>query len=199
MTAVEVEGVVVVVVTVENLDSIDMQTVTGQVVLHPAAAVAEGNAADGDVAALDESQQVGAGDAFVVPRQFLEGTALSVNGPVAVNGYMTHLIGIDQLDGLRVRPQRHIVRFHRHIVAQTGTAIECRPLLKIEAHMALQPDRPCLVHTCRHDHPAAACSRTVVNRLLECHRAQDGRIRLGTIVHDVVVCRIDSRPSRHQE
>ena len=95
MTAIEVEGIVVVVISVENLDSIDVQPVAGQIVLHPAAAVAEGDIPYGDVAALDETYQVWTGNAFVVPGLFGEGPSLSVDGACAVDDHVVHFVGID--------------------------------------------------------------------------------------------------------
>ena len=55
MTTVQVEGIVVVVVAVQHPDAVDAHAVTGQVVLHPASAVLQGNAADGDVLTPDET------------------------------------------------------------------------------------------------------------------------------------------------
>ena len=49
MAAIEVKSIVIIVISVKNLDSIDIQTVTGKIVLHPAAAVSERDILDRDV------------------------------------------------------------------------------------------------------------------------------------------------------
>ena len=67
MTAVQVEGIVVVVVSVKNLDSIDEKPVAGEIVLHPAAAVPKCDIPDDDILTTDDSQQVRTGDTLVIP------------------------------------------------------------------------------------------------------------------------------------
>ena len=54
MTTVKVKGIVIIVIPVKNLDSIDIQTVTGQVVLHPAATIPECDIPDHDVLSSDD-------------------------------------------------------------------------------------------------------------------------------------------------
>ena len=99
VTAIDVERVIIVVVAIEHLDAVDTHTVAGQIMLHPAARVPERDIFDGDVLTLDEADEVGAGDALVVPGEFLEGAPLSVNGSKAINHYVFHVVGINQLDG----------------------------------------------------------------------------------------------------
>ena len=99
MTAIDIEGVIIIVITIKNLDSIDIQAVAGQIVLHPAATVPESNILHRNVLALDESKQVRTRDAFIVPRQLFEGTSSSVNDTIAVDGDIAHLVSIDKLNG----------------------------------------------------------------------------------------------------
>ena len=95
MTAVQVERIVVVVVAVIHLDAADMQTVTGQIVLHPAAAVAQGDVSHGDILALYKSDKVRPRDALIVPRQLLERPSPSVDRSLSVDADILHLVGID--------------------------------------------------------------------------------------------------------
>ena len=67
MASVDVEGVVVVIVAVENLDTIDAQPVASQVVLHPTAGVAQRDIFHHNVTALDEAQQMWTCDSLIVP------------------------------------------------------------------------------------------------------------------------------------
>ena len=99
VTTVQVECIVVIIVAVEDLDAIDDKTVASQIVLHPATTVLQRNVLDGNVLALDETKQMRAGDAFIVPRQLFEGTPSSVNDAIAVDGDIAHLVSINQLDG----------------------------------------------------------------------------------------------------
>ena len=99
VTAVDVEGIVIVVIAVEHLDSLNLQTVAGQIMLHPTAAVPKGDVPDGDILALDEAEQVGTGDALIVPGEFLEGPSSSVDSPETADGDVVYLVGIDELDG----------------------------------------------------------------------------------------------------
>ena len=140
MTAVQIEGVVVVVVAVQHLDAVNPQPVAGQVVLHPATAVLQRNAAHRNVLTLDEAQQVGTGDALVIPRQFLESTAPTVDDALTADSHMAHLVGIDQLDGGSLRAQRHVVRLHRAVVLQARTAIERCTKFQVQMNVAPQLD-----------------------------------------------------------
>ena len=103
MTAVDVEGIVIVVVPVKHLDAVDAEAVASQEVLHPTTAVAQGDVLDGDIAALDKAQQVRTGDALIIPRFFLEGASPAIDGACARDGYITDGVGIDELysGGLR--------------------------------------------------------------------------------------------------
>ena len=138
-------------------------------------------------------------DTLVVPRQFLKGPSSSVDGSLAVDGHVRHLVGIDELDGRHIRPQRHIVRFHRDIILEVGAAVECRALLQIEAHVALQYDGASLVYALGNHHPSAARLRAVIDGLLNSRRTEHRRIRLSAITNDVKVGRISGHTSCHQE
>ena len=105
MTTIKVERVIIVVISIENLDSIDKNTVAGQIVLHPAARVFQRNALDSNVFALNETQQMGTGDAFIIPGMFLESPSSAINSTIPVDGDILHLVGIDQLDGVGLRAQ----------------------------------------------------------------------------------------------
>ena len=98
MATIDIEGVIIIVVTIKNLDSIDIQTVAGQIVLHPAATVPECYILHRNVLALDEPKQVRTRDAFIVPRKFLESTPPAIDGSLAADDNMTHLVCIDQLN-----------------------------------------------------------------------------------------------------
>ena len=63
VAAIDIKGIIIIVIAVKNLDSIDAQAVAGQIVLHPTATVLQRDILHGDVLALDEPQQVGTGDA----------------------------------------------------------------------------------------------------------------------------------------
>ena len=173
MAAVQVQRVVVAVVAVGNLDATDAQAVAGQIVLHPATAVLECDVLDGDVATLDEAQQMGTGDALVVPRQFGEHAASPVDGAIAVDDDILHRVGIDELDGLGMGAQRHVVRFHAAVVPQVGGAIECCSQLQMQVDIALQDDGANLVVAGRHHHGVQALGTT------------DSRIVLRTPRHQV--------------
>ena len=67
MTTIQIERIIVVVVAVVHLDASDLQSVAGQIVLHPTAGVAQGDVAHGYVLTLDEAQQMWTSDAFIVP------------------------------------------------------------------------------------------------------------------------------------
>ena len=99
MTAIDIKRVIVVVVAIEHLDAIYSYAVAGQIVLHPATGVLKGDVLDGDILTLDETDEVGTSDALVVPGEFLEGATLSVDGAKAINHYVFHVVGINQLDG----------------------------------------------------------------------------------------------------
>ena len=129
MTAVQVERIVVVVVAVEHLDVLYFQSVAGQVVLHPAARVAQRHVADGDVLALDEANKVGPRDALVVPRELLKGPSAPVDGARSAQHNVLHAVGINQLHRLRLRAQRHVVALHGAVVVQVGRAEERCPML----------------------------------------------------------------------
>ena len=68
MTAINIESIIIIVITVKNLDSIDMQTVTSQIVLHPATTVFKGNVLNSNVLTLDKANEMGARDTLVIPR-----------------------------------------------------------------------------------------------------------------------------------
>ena len=187
VTAVQVEGIVVIVITVLHLDALYLHSVAGQIMLHPAAAVLQRDVPHGDILALDEPQQVGTGDALIVPRQFPESPAPSVDGAIAVDHHVPHLVGIDQLDGVGLCAQRDIVRLHGPVILQVGTAIERGPLLQKQVYIRLQDDRTCLILSCRNHHTSTACLRTVIDGLLNGGRTQHGGVRLGAIDQDVVV------------
>ena len=138
-------------------------------------------------------------DALVVPRQFLKGSSSSVDGSLTVDGHVRHLVGIDELDGCYIRPQRYIVRFHRDIILEVGAAVECRTLLQIEAHVALQYDGASLVYALGNHHPSATRLRAVIDGLLNSRRTEHRRIRLSAITNDVKVGRVSSHTSCHQE
>ena len=140
MTAIQIEGVVVVVVTVQHLDTVNPQPVAGQVVLHPAAAVLQRDAAHRDILALNEAQQMGTGDALVIPRQLLEGTSTPVDNTLTADGHMVHLVGVNQLDGGSLCAQRHIVRLHRTVVLYARTSIERCAKFQIQMNVATQLD-----------------------------------------------------------
>ena len=198
MTTVEVEGIVVVVISVENLDSIDVQPVAGQIVLHPAATVAEGDIPDGDVAALNETYQVRTGDAFVVPRLFSEGPSLSVDGACAVDDHVVHLVGIDQLDGGGLRSERHIVRFHRQIIPDVSTPVERRTLFYIKMYVRLQDERAGLEVACGDDDSSASSLRAAVDGPLNGCGGEYGGVGFGTVVKNVIVGGLQGKgPQKH--
>ena len=137
MTAIQIEGVVVIVITVLHLDTLYLQSIASQIMLHPATAVLQGNISHGDILALDESQQMGPGDAFVIPRQLFKSSAPSVDGAIAIDHHVLHLVGIDQLDGIGLCAQRDIVRLHRLIILQVCAAIERGALFQKQMHIRL--------------------------------------------------------------
>ena len=124
MATIQVEGVVVVVIAVEHLDTLYLQTVASQIMLHPATAVLQGDIPHGDVLALDKSQQMRPGDTLIIPRQFLESAPATINRSIAVDDHIPHLVGIEQLNCVGLRAQRDIVRFHWPVVVHICTAIE---------------------------------------------------------------------------
>ena len=99
MTAVDIQGIVIVVVAIEHLDAVYSHAVTSQVVLHPATRVLQGDVLDDDILTLDEADKVRTSDALIVPAEFLEGASSSVDGAKAINHHVPCLVGIDQLDG----------------------------------------------------------------------------------------------------
>ena len=105
MTAIDIQRVVIVVVAIKHLDAVYPHTVTGQVVLHPATRVLQGDVLDDDILTLDEADKVRTGDALVVPGEFLEGAPSSVDGTKTINHHVLHLVSIDQLDGRCLRAQ----------------------------------------------------------------------------------------------
>ena len=105
VTAIQVQRIIIIIVTVHDLDTVDSYTVAGQIVLHPTAAVTQRNVLDHDVTTLYESQQVWTCDALVVPRLLGKHTPLSVYRSVAVNHYILSLVGIYQLYRRRMRSQ----------------------------------------------------------------------------------------------
>ena len=109
MASVQVEGVVVKVVAIEDLYTIDMQTVAGQIVLHPTAAVTECDVLDGDILALNKAQQMGSRDSLIVPRKFLERTSPAVDSAKTADDHIVNFVGKDELDGCAMSPQRDIV------------------------------------------------------------------------------------------
>ena len=137
MAAVDIQRIVIIVITIKNLDSIDIQAVASQVVLHPATRIAQGNTTHQDVLTLDKANQMRTGDSLIVPRKFLKGPSTTIYDTQAVNRYVVHAIGINQLDGSSLRSKRQIVRFHRYIILQSGTAIERGSLFQIQVYMTL--------------------------------------------------------------
>jgi len=105
MTAVDIQRVVIVVVAIKHLDAVYFHAVTGQVVLHPATRVLQGDILDDDILTLDEADKVRTSDALVVPGEFLEGASSSIDGTKAINHHVLHLVSIDQLDGRCLRAQ----------------------------------------------------------------------------------------------
>ena len=189
-TTVNIEAVVVVVIAVIYLEVLNPHMETGQIMLHPATRVLQGDILHGNLLALDETDEMRSCDALVVPRQLFKRPALSVDGAFAINHHILHLVGIDQLDGGNLRAQRHKVRLHRPVVHQGCAAIERRPFLQIEMHVRLQHDGTRLIVACRHHNPTPASLRAVVDGPLDSHRTQHGRIRLSPITHDIVIrCR----------
>ena len=84
--------------------------------LHPAARILQGDILHGNLLALDETDEMRARNALVVPRQLFKRPTLSVDGALAINRHILHLVGIDQLDGGDLRTQRHIVRLHGPVI-----------------------------------------------------------------------------------
>ena len=187
VTTVQVECIVVVIVAVEDLDTINDKTIASQIVLHPATTVLQRNVLDGNVLALDETKQMRAGDAFIVPRKLFEGTPSSVNDAIAVDGDIAHLVGINQLDSSGMGAQGNIVGLDGDIVLQIGTTIKGCPLFQIKVDITFQNDSACLVIACRNDHPSTASLVAGINGLLQGLRAQHGGVALGTITQDVVI------------
>ena len=167
VTAINIERVVVVVIAIVHLDILYPHAVASQIVLHPATGVPESDAPDGDILALDKTDEMGTGDAFVVPRQLLEGTAPAIDGAIAINRHMAHLVGIDQLDGGGLGAQRHVVGLHGTVVLEVGAAIEGGTVFEIEMDIGLEHNGAGLIVASRHHHPATACLGTVVDGLLE--------------------------------
>ena len=102
VTAVQIKCIVVVVVSIHDMDAINAYTVTSQIVLHPTSTILECNIFDSDVTALYETQQMWTCDTLVVPRVFREYTSLTVNGSVAINDNIVYCVGIYQLYGWRM-------------------------------------------------------------------------------------------------
>lgn len=61
MTAINIERVVVVVIAIVHLDILYPHAVASQIVLHPATGVPESDATDGDILALDKTDEMGTG------------------------------------------------------------------------------------------------------------------------------------------
>ena len=142
VTSVEVKGVVVVVVAVVDGDALYLEAVACQIVLHPASRVAQGDAADGDVAALYEPEKVRTGDGLVVPCQLGESGSASVDGALSRDGHRAGLVGIDELDGRGVGAQRHIVGLYGDIVPDVCRAVEGGSVLEAQCDIALEEDAP---------------------------------------------------------
>ena len=67
VTAIQIECIVVVVVSVHDTNAINAYTVASQIVLHPASAIFECYVFDSDVTTLYETQQMRTCDTLVVP------------------------------------------------------------------------------------------------------------------------------------
>ena len=80
MAAVDIQRIVIIVITIKNFDSIDIQAVASQVVLHPAARITQGDTTHQDVLTLDKANQMRTGDTLIVPRKFLKGPSTTING-----------------------------------------------------------------------------------------------------------------------
>ena len=105
MTAIKIERIIIVVITIKDLDSIDKNTVAGQIVLHPAARIFQRNALHRNVLTLNETQQMRTRNAFIIPGMFLESPSSPINSTITVDGDILNLVGIDQLDGVSLRAQ----------------------------------------------------------------------------------------------
>ena len=116
MTAINIQCIVIIVITIKNLDSIDIQAVASQVMLHPAARITQGDTTHQNILTLDKANQMRTGDAFIVPREFLKGPSSTIYGTQAINRHILHAISIDQLNSGSLRSKRQIVRFHRYII-----------------------------------------------------------------------------------
>jgi len=99
---------------------------------------------------------MGAGDALVVPREFLEGAPTAVDGAMPANADVLHLVGVDKLDGGHFRPQRYIVCRHGTVVLQVGGTVEGGTLLQIELDAASEFYRTYLILTCGYHHASSS-------------------------------------------
>ena len=124
MTPVQIECIVIIVVAIDDSNSINHHTITRQPMLHPASWIPKRNAFQLHITTLYKAQQMGSCDAFIVPWQFRERLAATVNNTFTVNSHILHIICPNQLYSRCVGAQRDITGPLRCVVIDVCTSIK---------------------------------------------------------------------------
>ena len=187
VTSIEIERIVVKVVTVIDLHAVDAQTVASEVVLHPTRRVAESYILDYDIAALHKTEEMRAGDALIVTALAWEVATATIDCSIAVNNNILHLVAIDKLYGGAVCAQRNEVGAQWDVVGERCAAIECSTVLQVQMNIALENYGAYFVTSCRYYNSAATRCRAGVNGALNGLRAELCGVAYSTKLFDVVV------------